>query len=77
MLSPARGVWGWQWQLVLSKPRPSTNGGDQEGTVKASGKGSSGGGVRVVKSVHQNWFISCQSWYTKGLDSVHPVHRFV
>lgn len=27
MLSSARGVWGWQWQLVLPKPQPGMSGG--------------------------------------------------
>lgn len=49
-------------------------GGSREGTRKAPGsgsgsEGSSGGGVGIAKSVHQNWCISCQNWYIKGLDS--------
>lgn len=46
--------------------------GDPGAPVKASGSGSEGsneGGVEVVKSVHQNWCISCQNWHIKGLDS--------
>lgn len=70
-LSPARGISGgdsgsWSCQNCDQ----ARAGGTQEGTVKASGsgsEGSNGGGVGVVKSVHQNWGISCQNWHIKGL----------